>query len=138
MAQITERDKFLEMFTNIRHYSALRFAMLTVFVAMNGGLMTQFFNCAFANNNPEALGLFKIGGAILAIIFFTFERALDHNLVHYWDAIKAYVGKEDALISYRSWTYRVSVPIATHGIYVLTFFFWVYVAADYYPCKLSS
>ena len=134
MAEITERDKFLEILSNIRHYSALRFAMLTVFVAMNGALFTQFFNCEFASNNPDAITLFKIGGSILALIFFTFERALDHNLAHYWDTIKAYVGKDDGLISYRSWTYRISVPIATHGIYVLAFVFWVYVAADYYPC----
>lgn len=134
MDKITEKDKFLEILSNIRHYSTLRFAMLTVFVAINGGMLTQFFDCDFALKNPDAIKLFQFGGGILSLIFFIFERALDHNLSNYWDTIKAYVGEYDALVSNRSWVYTFSVPLATHGIFVIAFLFWVFFSQDYFPC----
>ena len=135
MDRITEKDKFQEILANIRHYSTLRFAMLTVFVAINGGMLTQFFNCEFAMKNPKAIILFKFGGGILSAVFFTFERALDHNLSNYWDTVQAYVGKHDSFISNRSWLYKTMVPLATHGIFVLAFIFWVWVAQAFYPCR---
>lgn len=135
MTGITERDKFLEILSIVRHYSTLRFAMLTVFVAVNGGLLTQFFDCEFAAKNPEAMGLFRLAGSVLALIFLIFERALDHNLSHYWSVIAAYVGKHDALVSGRSRCYRWSVPLATHSIFILSLLFWLCFASDFYPCQ---
>ncbi len=134
MDRITENEKFKEILSNIRHYSALRFVMLTVFVAINGAMFTQFFNCEFAARNPQAIVIFEIGGGIISTVFFIFERALDHNLSNYWKTVEAYVGKNDALISNRSELYKAMVPIATHGIIVLAFIFWVYVSNGFYPC----
>lgn len=135
MADITDKEIFRELLANIRHYSTLRFAMLTVFVAINGGLFAVYFDCNFASANPAALKLFKAAGIILSLIFFTFERALDHNLTDYWETVSLKLGKHHAFVANRTDAYRFLVPLATHGIYVVTILFWYFYAGDYYPCQ---
>lgn len=134
MGLIAERDKFLENYANIRHYSTLRFVMVTAFVALNGGLLNLFFDCEFAEKNAEFVSFFQWSGAILAGIFLIFERALDHNLSEFWNTVECYVGESDALVQHRNLPLRIAVPLATHGFYLVAMGFWWFLSPHYYPC----
>lgn len=122
-----------ELMANVRHYSNLRFAMLTVFFAVNGGLLMTFFDCDFAANHPGLGWLFEAAGTLITLAFFIFEAALNSNLSKSWEAISLLVDSNDYLVRHRQpWKSRW-VPAATFGIFIGTCFFWLLIASHYYP-----
>ncbi|MFE8069428.1 hypothetical protein QQM79_00045 [Marinobacteraceae bacterium S3BR75-40.1] len=131
---IGDEVRFQEMMATVRHYSTLRFAILTVFVAINGAVLVQFFDCDLSRQNPDLIGLFRIGGALNAVIFFVFELALNANLTELWRSISQCVGERDGLLSHRKRWKSWAVPCASYGVYVLPLVFWGLFSPDYYPC----
>lgn len=98
MEKELEDRKLAELMNSIRHYSTLRFAMLTVYFAVTGGFLVKFFDCDFSVRYPELHGLFQIAGSLVTAAFFIFEVVLDDNLRKLWGAVKKLAGEEDVLL----------------------------------------
>lgn len=138
MDRVTEKDKFLELCSNARHFSTLRFAIMTVYIAISGALLAKFFDCSFSSKNTGAFQFFQITGVAISIIFLVFEFNLNRNLSSFWNTISIYAGQGDAFFENRSLFYKVSVPIATHLIYILPIIFWVWFAFPLYGCEANA
>lgn len=134
--KILRDNKLTELLISIRHYSTLRFAILTVYFAVSGGLLVKFFDCDFSRHYPELLWLFQFAGGTVTITFFIYEIVLDDNLRRLWKSIAAIVRKkEDVLLSHRQSWKNFLVPVATYGIFIGALVFWLCAAQYYYPCK---
>lgn len=128
--------KLTELLISIRHYSMLRFAILTVYFAVSGGLLVKFFDCSFSQHYPELLWLFQVGGGTVTIAFFIYEIVLDDNLRRLWKSVAATVRKkDDVLLSHRQYWKNILVPVATYGIFIGTLVFWLCIAQEHYPCN---
>ncbi|MEJ5240079.1 MAG: hypothetical protein WHS87_02665 [Anaerolineales bacterium] len=118
------RYEYAEVNQNFRHYSSLRFAILSVFFAIVGLL----FSIAFGpiNSTTYFSMLAKFGGLLITVVFFIFEHILNEYLRHF-----AKVAMElEELLGYRQFKsrpqFRVQTRHATYGLYILLLIFWVY------------
>ncbi len=118
------RYEYSEVNQNFRHYSNLRFAILSVFFA-GAGLL---FSIAFGPINSTAYFrmLAKLGGLLITIVFFIFEHILNEYLRHF---AKVAIELEE-LLGYRQFKsrpqFRVQTRHATYGLYILLLVFWIY------------
>lgn len=82
-------------FTNthaaIRHYSALRFAMLSVFTLITGGLLSAKYSTDFTGHDVHVclwlignVHIFNLIGSWVAAVFLVFEVALNFYLCGLW------------------------------------------------------
>ncbi|MXS79825.1 MULTISPECIES: hypothetical protein [Nitrosomonas] len=107
----------------------LRFAILTIYFAVSGGLLVKFFDSGFSQHYPELLWLFQVGGGTVTIAFFIYEIVLDDNLRRLWKSVAATVRKkDDVLLSHRQCWKNILVPVATYGIFIGTLVFWLGIA----------
>lgn len=70
-----QRLEYAEINLNIRHYSSLRFAIITVFFAATGGIASVAFNF-FGNDsaNVKTMQLCaRIAGFLITLLFFQYE-----------------------------------------------------------------
>jgi hypothetical protein len=71
-------EEYKEISTHIRHYSNMRFAQLTLFVAMQTALFAGVF-ALIDKCEPTTVALLKALGAISTVVFFVMEeRAADY------------------------------------------------------------
>lgn len=82
---ISDDTKYAEAMNAIRHYSALRFVMLTIFIAITGGLVSTFTSDAAT----KVSDLFKIdvlrwAGMWISIVFLVFEFAINRYITELW------------------------------------------------------
>ena len=120
-----EQYKYQEVMANIRHYSNLRFAMLTVFVAITGALLGVSYSDAITiETTVFSINIIKFAGIWVSLVFFIFEVALNIYLAGMWGEI----GNTTA--SYRSSCLKWSVRIAATSLSVLSFFYWLMVHAS--------
>lgn len=119
------KHEYSEINQNFRHYSALRFAILTVYFAGTGILLSVTFGTT--SNTTESLRfLAKVGGLVITIVFLIFEHILNEYLRHF---AKVAVELEKSL-GYRQFStrpaFRVQTRHATYSLYFLLTLFWVY------------
>lgn len=128
MSEIQADRKLAELMAHIRHYSTLRFAMLTVYFGVTGGLLTKLFDPDFSRLHPEFFNLFPIAGGIITVVFFIFEYVLNDNLSCLWKAAGKLVGKDDILLNHRQSWKSFLVPAATYMIFAGMLLFWLYLS----------
>lgn len=128
MSEIQADRKLAELMAHIRHYSTLRFAMLTVYFGVTGGLLTKFFDPDFSRLHPEFFNLLPIAGGIITVVFFIFEYVLNDNLSSLWKAVEKLVGKDDILLNHRQSWKSYLVPAATYMIFAGMLLFWLYLS----------
>ncbi len=112
---------YQETLASLRHYSALRFAMLTVFSAATAALVRAFVIPDFATNR-EAI---RLAGLVLTGIFFYLEVALDSLMSSY--GAYAREAKTKSHLAQRNWFAGAvngfaRVPLWT--LYAMVFWFW--------------
>lgn len=109
----------------LRHYSGLRFAILTVFFAYVGGLVTLL-----SNQTLFIVLSAKIGGLIGVLVFWIFELRLAGYIDHYEKRIfelekdlhyKIYTGRDVKILGVKF----ISVRNTTWLMYFAIFVFWV-------------
>ncbi|TRY32523.1 hypothetical protein [Aliiglaciecola sp. M165] len=104
---MTELDSKLLIDANaiIRHYSSLRFAIMTVLIAASGGLFTVYVNLY---NKPISTLIFLIPfiGLILSIVFFVNERRIRGVQKHFIEVAEN-IEKANGL---RGWNDRPAPP----------------------------
>jgi hypothetical protein len=120
------RQEYSELNQNFRHYSALRFAILTVFFAVTGGLASVAFG--FAQNVPPTISFAaKIGGFLISIMFFMFEIILQSYLHHFGNTFR----KLEKSLGYSHMSTRphsriIRTQNATYGFFICVIAFWTY------------
>jgi hypothetical protein len=84
--EVGKSDVYGEIMQCIRHYSTLRFAMLTVFLTTFGALVTAYGGALplFGKSNP----VIALAGLVLSLMFGCFEATLSYNLHTQWAAAK--------------------------------------------------
>lgn len=121
-------DDYAEVMASIRHYSTLRFAMLTVFVAISGGLLSVLYS----DTAPAPLiRLAPLLGVAAALIFGWLEITLDKYL-------SAFGKVADALKPDGHWrqrphkaVQRTYIPL--RGMYVVSLLMWSWLAVGATP-----
>lgn len=124
-AQNLLRHEYSEVNQNFRHYSALRFAILTVYFAGTGLLLSVAFGTPSTPTEQLRFGA-KVGGLIITAVFFVFEHILNEYLRHF-----AKVAIElEKLLGYRQFSsrpaFRIQTRHATYSLYALLTLFWLY------------
>ena len=112
--------EYQETMANIRHYSNLRFAMLTVFVAITGGLLAANYSGTITvDSTIFGINIIRVVGIWISIVFFIFEVALNIYLADLWTEIG------NTTSNYRKPILKWSVRLAAASVSVGSFFFWV-------------
>jgi hypothetical protein len=120
---------YAEANNNRRHYSNLRFAVLTVFFAVIGGVGSVAFGIVEIKSPPSlnVMRWARIAGLLFTLVFSWFEVLLDLNLRHFLRIAK---GLEDSLgytqFKARKFHYMPRAIYATWCMYALIIAFWVY------------
>lgn len=119
---VSDSDIFKASLDHARQLSALRFAILTVFMTANAALFNAYFTTSI--NYPPTLVAFA--GFWLAIVFLGCEIALSFTM-----AAENSVAREKAGAHHRNafrhrnwlalWTIRLLIP----SIYILSIVYWL-------------
>lgn len=123
-----DENIFTELNNNRRHYSALRFAMFTVYFAVIGGLASISFGI-LSSGPLQQINIAlcaKWAGLLVTMVFFWFEILCTLNLNY----IKTLAEKLPP--RYEEITRRKKLPglrahYATWSLYSLIVMFWIYV-----------
>jgi hypothetical protein len=134
-AERPEQDEYLDVSTNMRTYINMRFAQLTLFIAITATLL----NAMFGRDTPMSFGLstaFKIGGLLSVVIFCVMEERAADFFHHYKNRAQ---GLEQQL-GYKQYTFRPERKLitATNAVRLLfgaLFVFWLIALS--FPCLLQ-
>ncbi len=112
----------------IRHYSALRFAMLTVFVAITAIILNAYFSSDTTAKDVTVsvpllsypVHLINIIGVWVSIVFLTFEIALNFYLGGLWSQVPSISPKP----IYRRWYIVWPVRVAALSLPTVAIMMW--------------
>jgi len=122
------RQEYTEVNNNIRHYSALRFAIFPVYFVAFGGLISiafSLFGAQSSNSDFIKLGA-RIGGVLITILFFHYEYLVEEVL-----SKNRKRGQElEKLLGYKQITSRSEKAISksiyiVRGLYCILLLFWL-------------
>jgi len=123
------RAEYAEVGSYVRHYSNLRFAMLTVYFPVVGALGAVALG--IVNGHSRVIDVARVGAAgaaLMTAVFFTFEVACERYLRFFGDHLR----KLEQELGYSALTLRPRnrgfVRIATNTLYVTSLLFWISVA----------
>jgi hypothetical protein len=122
------RLEYSEANNNLRHYSNLRFAVLTVFFAVLGGVVAVGFGIVeIKSPTSENIVLWaRIAGLIFTIVFFSLEVVCHLNLRHFQNVAREL---EDLLGYHQFKTRKFRFPkpfYFTWGMYGALIIFWLF------------
>jgi len=116
--------KYQETMALIRHYSALRFAMLTVFTVITGGLLSAAHSPALQiDENIFCINVIRFAGIWISLVFLIFEIALNVYLAGLWSEAS------HSSSMYRNCFITWAVRLAAGSIPVMAFIYWLGVYA---------
>ena len=73
---MNDNDEYREIVTSFRHYSNLRFAILTLFSGASAGLLASAFGDVLKNASPDLRYVLRIVGFVLSIGFLAAEFSI--------------------------------------------------------------
>ncbi len=117
-------QEYTELNSHIRHYSNMRFAQLTIFLALTGGLIATVFTKI--DSSRMLLRIFlDIVGLFLGVIFWIIEESSTTK----WKAFKKRGEILEASLGYRQLiefpeSKPVSATVATRILFIGVLFFW--------------
>lgn len=114
-------DDYREVMASIRHYSTLRFVMLTVFITMTSGLLVGEYG-EYKMRPPAPL--VPLAGLLVTAIFFWLEVTLDTYM-------NTFAGVARRLRPKGHWNERPQIAstlvvIPLRGLYVVVFLYWLW------------
>lgn len=118
---VSDDTKYAETMSTIRHYSALRFAMLTIFMAVTGALASALLDEEIQKQFRYEVA--RWAGFWVAVCFLVFELALNGYLSKLWDRADALIGTSSD--GFRPLWKRRFVGIAAGSISAGVGLFWV-------------
>lgn len=124
------RHEYSEICSALRHYSALRFAVLTVFFALLAGLVTVVFGDF--QQNQQSINFIdksaKIGGIFGTFIFWIFEERI-LSTMRYLERrvsdLEGYLGYKQYSPQRRRTFLYIKTQYATRMLYIMIGMFWV-------------
>jgi len=121
------RLAYAEANNNLRHYSSLRFAVLSVFFAVLGGVVSVAFGIIeIKSPSPQSIFMWaRIAGLIFTIVFFSIEILCHLNLDHFQRVANEL---EDQLGYHQLKTRKFRFPrpfYFTWGMYSSLLIFWL-------------
>ena len=123
----TLTQEYLDATENIRHYSNLRFVILSVFFAVLGGLVLLAFGDA--SRDTPIMGLARGAGLMISLVFWTYEERASLMFAHF-SKIAVELEKE---LGYKQISTRPqSNPLLPKAVHVTRVFFallsafWLY------------
>jgi hypothetical protein len=120
------RHEYAEVNLNFRHYSALRFAILTVFFAILGAISMVAFGLT-SNTSPMITRIAKIGGLLITSLFFVYEFVIQKYIRHFGDMaqnLEEKLGYQQLTKRPRDKTIRLQY-LATYAFYFVLFCTWL-------------
>ncbi len=127
-------QEYTEVNNNIRHYSNMRFAQLTIYVAITGVLINFFFNKVDTLKSVTKF-CFEIGGIYIAIMFWIMEKSATKK----WKAFKARAIELEKELGYKQITNFPSSALfsatnATQMLFLGGILFWAITICTFYNC----
>lgn len=122
------KHEYTEACNNHRHYSALRFASLTLYFAIIGAIASVTIGLVESSDTVIETRLWStVAGLVVTPVFFFFEALNDRNLRHFVSVLK---GLESDL-GYTQMTTKQRHPAmrarhATYPLFILLLLFWIY------------
>jgi hypothetical protein len=120
-----KRDELQEIGLQIRHYSNLRFAVLTVLFAFLGGAVTISTNLQQQSINEFYVTSVKVAGLLGTLVFWYFELRLAGFLEKY----ETRADEIEKQLKYQVYSGRLKVRIKTTWImgslYFAVLLFWI-------------
>ena len=114
--------EYSETLKSIRHYSNLRFALLTLYSTATAGILSVVFGGSLQNIPPWGTEAFKFGGLLFSIVFLFFEILLSKYLNIMGEFINNRNNSHYPLLpdygkNYVTWLFRI--------LYLSIILFWI-------------
>lgn len=127
------QQEYTEVSNNHRHYSALRFASLTLYFAIIGAIASVAFGVV--GPSPAIINIqfwAAVAGLLITLAFFLFEILNERNLRHFIEVLRALEPK----LGYTQITSRprhvaMKARHATYPLFVLFVIFWLYALVQF-------
>ena len=128
MARMTKDDlkaEYLDASENIRHWSNLRFAQLTVFIAITAGLTAALFQAQTTLVMPIRLMIEVAGITVVVVFWITEERTMSYwrNFVQRAAALEEELGFQQ--YSTRPREGMITSANAVRLLFLLLLLFWI-------------
>jgi hypothetical protein len=119
------KDEYIDLSTNLRHWNTLRFAELTIFIALTGGLLNVLY-IGKAAQMPQANLVMKGAGILVSIIFYL----LHERTMAWWHAFLTRAIAIESDLGYRQYSDVPRTRIITgtnvvRAFYLVILAFWV-------------
>jgi len=117
-------DEYLDVSANLRHYGSMRFALLTLFLAIIGGLLVSVFGDQV--QPPVAVRtILRVGGALSSVAFLVMEQ----RACRYWRAFRQRAVELEKELGFKQYSScpKQGVVSSTNAVrlfYILVGLFW--------------
>lgn len=122
------QEEYKDLSENMRHYANMRFAQLTIFVAITGGLAAWFDNARSASD-PDVMIVIAVVGTFIALVFLVMET----RSASYWLHFKDRAVELEKQLGYCQYTRApkrglITATNVTRVFHVGTLLFWIVAA----------
>ena len=119
------KDEYMDVSANMRQYGNMRFAQLTLFIAVIAGLLVILFESDPPLDSSVRYVL-KFGGLIITIVFWIMEE----RATSYWDHYRNRAVELEKQLGYKQYSTRptrgfFSATNAVRVLYSFMFLLWV-------------
>jgi hypothetical protein len=117
--------EYIDISTNLRHWNTLRFAELTIFIAITGAMM----NIAFGRSTPLTLifGLvLKTAGFLIALLFWI----LQERTMTWWYTFVQRAAKLEEILEFEQYRgrpqgHKITGRVAIRIFFFIIMIFWI-------------
>jgi len=89
----TPKDEYMDASSNVRHWSTLRFAQLTIYIALMGGLLNIIYGKS-GSLSIQAGILLKIAGLLLTLLFWNLQ---ERTMLYWYNFVRRAAELEETL-----------------------------------------
>lgn len=130
MENADPRQEYLDASSNVRHWTTLRFAQLTIYVALTAGLLNVLLGKGGPLPGRTALAIELAGLLTTAVYWLLQERTM-----RYWYVFVRRAAELEPALGYRQYSQRpgsglLSSANAVRVLFVVMLLFWGASAAD--------
>lgn len=129
MSEGNARDEYLDASSNVRHWSTLRFAQLTIYIALTAGLL----NILYARAAPvgRTAVAIEVAGLLTTVLYWV----LQERTMLYWYAFVRRAAEIEPALGFRQYLSRprsgpFSSSNAMRGLFLVMALFWLASLSD--------
>lgn len=125
MSKEYAKVEYIDVSTNLRHWNTLRFAELTIFIAITGAMM----NIAFGKSTPLTMEfnlLIKIAGFIVSLLFWI----LQERTMTWWYTFVLRAAELEEVLEFEQYRkrpqgHKITGRVAMRLFFFLIMIFWI-------------